>query len=138
MFTSARDVCQNILDQLRLSQLHSKLTETPYSAEVVVRKRFIKDSEGPHQSFLMPSNSAQIHDVKSRNEILEQENLSLLDFIKDREDTIKLLEEKLEINEANTLKNFKNANEEVKTLKTVIKNHNNEISNMKSVFFVKK
>ena len=96
MLASAQDACQNILDQLRHSNLNFKLIETPYSAEVIVRKRFIKESEGPNPYFVIPPPSSEINDFRNRNNILEQENIYSLNCIKEREDTIKLLEDKLE------------------------------------------
>ena len=110
MLSPAHDVCQQILNQLRLSQLNFKVIETPFSAEVVVRKRFVKDAEGPHQSFFTPL-SGQIDEVRIQNDHLEHENLSLLGQMKDHEDTIKLLEDKLELIEAKALKSFKSSNE---------------------------
>ena len=96
MLASAQDACQNILDQLRYSNLNFKLIETPYSAEVIVRKRFIKESEGPNPYFVIPPPSSEINDLRNRNNILEQENIYSLNCIKERVYTIKLLEDKLE------------------------------------------
>ena len=96
MVISAHQTCHQILDQLKVSQLNFKITETPYSAHVIVRKRFIKDSEGPHHNFPTSFPSVQIEGLQSRNDELERENLSLSDTLKTYEDTIRLLEGKLD------------------------------------------
>ena len=92
MVNSAHEVCHRILDQLKSSQLNFKITETPFSAEVIVRKRFIKNPEILHQSFVNPPPSDQISDdLESRNHFLQNENLSLSENLKVREDTIRRL-----------------------------------------------
>ena len=62
------------------------------------------------------------------------QNLCILNCIKDRDVTIKLLEDKLKQNEADALKNFKITEEQVKVHKSVNKNHASEMS--KELWFV--
>ena len=90
------DVCHKILYQLQLSQPNFKVIESPYSAEIVLRTRFIK---GPAESFLESTTSLKNEDLEkleNENEILEHENLQLRDSLKDRSETMKLIEEKIE------------------------------------------
>ena len=104
-------VCHQIIDQIKLSQLNFKITETPFSAEIIVRKRFLKNSEGPDPSFSTPSSDSQIEDLETRIEALQQENFSVSENPRVRAYTIRLLEGRLEKNEANALKNFKEKND---------------------------
>ena len=100
--------------------MNFKIT-APFSAEIIVRKRFLKNSEGPDPSFSTPSSDSQIEDLETRIEALQQENFSISENPRVREYTIRLLEGRLEKIEANALKNFKEKNDLVKTLKTVIR-----------------
>ena len=103
------DVCHRILYQLQLSQLNFKVTETSYSAEIVLRKRFIKNSRGPAESFLESTTSVKNEDLEkleNENEVLEHQNLQLRDSLKDGSETMKLLEEKIERSETQAMANF--------------------------------
>ena len=60
------------------------------------------------------------------------ENLQLKDNLKNTIETVKLLEEKIERSETQAVANFKKLDSEAKSLKSVIKNNNQEISQLKS------
>ena len=42
---SAQDVCHQLMYELRMSNLHFTLSQTPYSVQIVIRKHFLKDKK---------------------------------------------------------------------------------------------
>ena len=50
MVTTAIQTCENLLKQIRASNLNFIIHETPYSTKVCLRKRYIKDASGPSSS----------------------------------------------------------------------------------------
>ena len=144
MVTSASETCGNLLLQIRASNLNFVLHETPYSAQICLRKRFIKDANGPSNavSSTLSLKTSQLEEgigalQNENNELktkLEQSELDVSDY----RDTVAILEEKVEKAEANlykfitTNKNAeKDKNEEIKLLKGVIKNSTDELQNNK-------
>ena len=71
---SPQDVCHQLLYELRMSNLHYALSETPHSVQIVIRKRFLKDKTGPakppSQFF---SQDQELQRVDSRNILLKAE-----------------------------------------------------------------
>ena len=47
MGISAHEACHHLLHQLRLSNLHFVISETPYSAQIMLRKRFFEGNYWP-------------------------------------------------------------------------------------------
>ena len=123
-FTTAQEVCQSVLDQLRNSNLNFKICETPFSAEVILRKKFTRDQQGPTDSFMLASGAVE--------NSLQEENQILRDNLNSREATIQILEEKMEKIEATALKEFKKRNDEILSYKSVISKHGSELSSLKA------
>ena len=145
MAVSAQNVCQQLLEQLRFSNLNFMISETPYSAQIFLRKRFLKNANGP--AFKIPPNSSS--NPEFRDQILEQtkildENSNLKTKIKElgaanktANESVPLLEEKLAKAEASALKCFKEKSEEILTLKSVVKNKTHEIDNSRKDLSIK-
>ena len=100
---SPQDVCHQLLYELRMSNLHYALSETPHSVQIVTRKRFLKDKTGPAKP---PSHffyqDQELQRVDSRNILLKAEISDLKENIVDLEaqckschETVKILEEKI-------------------------------------------
>ena len=51
MVTPAADVSDKLLQYLKLSNLHYVVAETPFSVEIKIKKKFVKDFLGPQPSF---------------------------------------------------------------------------------------
>jgi chromosome segregation ATPase len=145
MAVSAQNVCQQLLEQLRFSNLNFMISETPYSAKIFLRKRFLKNANGP--AFRIQPNSSSTPEFL--DQILEQtkildENSNLKTKIKElgaanktANVTIPLLEEKLAKAEASALKCFKEKSEEILTLKSDVKNKTHEIENSRKDLSIK-
>ena len=103
------------------------LSETPYSAQIIIRKRFLKDVACPDPSFdATAANETIVKDyevLKESNCLLENE-INELKLASEREkETIAILEEKLAKAEAAALKSFEKSNIELSTLKKANKSH---------------
>ena len=136
MVTSESQVCQQVLDHLRSSNLNFLVTETPFSATINVRKRFLKSSQGSVALSNLCSTEA-IHMLE--NESLKNEVVSLREALnqsevnhKSTEETCSILEQKISKIEAAALKAFEEKNSDVTTLKNVIKNNKSENMKLKS------
>ena len=138
MAVTAPEVCHQLLYQLRLSNLNFVISETPYSAQILLRKRFLKDVEGPACPNLTNqfSNSKNLED---ENKVIKEEKNDLVDKVRELEssrktatETLHLLEEKIAKAEAAALKCYQEKNHEVATFKTVVKNHNDELARLKA------
>ena len=136
MAASANEVCHHLLHQLRLSNLNFVLSETPYSAQIILRKRFLKEFTGP--SFQISSNSTvtqEIQDLIKQNDLLSKENacfLNQLESIRNNSrETIDILEEKISKAEAAALQSYKEKNTESGIFKKLVKDLNDEIANNK-------
>ena len=67
MVTSAQDVCHQLLNHLRLSNLNFLVSETPFSAQIFLRKRFVKEATGPswpQQSPIFPTSHKNLNQVE--------------------------------------------------------------------------
>ena len=83
----AHRVCEEYLTILRRSQLNYLVNETPYSAHISIRKKFLKDARDlSNVTFAIGGN----------NENLNIENCFLNQRCKDLEDRIRYLEEDTE------------------------------------------
>ena len=81
--SSPHNACGQILFSLKMSKLNYVVKETPYSAYVTIRKKFIQSHEAIQPPFM------NIHDEKSN--ISEKEMDSLKERNKDLETKIALL-----------------------------------------------
>ena len=127
---AAQEVFHQLMYQLRSSNLNFILSETPYSAQILLRKRFLKEASGPSSNF---SSLNQNHDTE-----LQNKNDSLAKLVQDlslsnesSKETVNILEDKIAKIEAEAMKNYKDSSDKVDTLKGVIKNHKIEIENIK-------
>ena len=59
MTTTASEIFQLLVQKLRQGHLNFHLTETPYSAQILIRKRFLKDKTCPSPSFFSDVNKFQ-------------------------------------------------------------------------------
>ena len=133
MGVSPHKVSQQLINHLRLSNLHFKMTETPYSAQIILKKRFLKEASGP--SVEMLQSVPGLADQEFRDQNLHDQNMFLLkeisklnNQIKEEEfvnsksnETVALLTEKLGKAEDCALKSVKAKNEEFIVLKTLQK-----------------
>ena len=133
MTVSAQEVCHQLLYQLRQSNLNFQVSETPYSAQILLRKRFLEESLGPAPYFNLPSTQNN-HDLEDQLDTFAEENTVLLNRLADLEqtrkserDTVKILEEKVAKVEAAALKSFEKSALEISTLKNANKNLNLEL-----------
>ena len=123
---SATAVCQLLLNQLRSKNLNFIISETPYSAQILLRKRFVKEASGPawaknaENEFENTKNTGDDRSEMFKN--LEKNNQSLSDI-----NTI--LENKLAMAEASANKAFKEKADEITILKKNIKTNKDEINN---------
>jgi hypothetical protein len=113
MAVSPHDVCDQLLQQLRLSNLNFVVSETPYSAKICLRKRFVKEANGPDVPNLPskaklcdPHLENQIQHLESKNSILKTHIIDLEAVKETFKETANLLEEKLSKAEASALKSF--------------------------------
>ena len=137
MVNSAQDVCHQLLNLLRLSNLNFLVSETPYSAQIMLRKRFVKEATSPswpQKSPIFPTsheNLDQVEQVQEENNLLQTRIHELEGNLKSSNDTIIILEEKVSKAEASALKSFNEKSDEVALLKTTIKNHHSEVNTMR-------
>ena len=145
MATSAREICEKLLLEIRASNLNFVVHETPYSAQICLRKRFIKEANGPSTSISSSSPTLKTTELEDSIAALQNEKDDLETKLEESErnsssymDTIAILEEKVEKAEAglyNYMAKNRNSenekNQEIKVLKGAIKNTNDELQNKK-------
>ena len=123
MATSATAVCQLILNQLRSSNLNFIVSETPYSAQIMLRKRFVKEASGPAWAkapkdlYETPNN--MVDDQSELIKTLEQNNQSL-------SESNSLLENRLAMAVASAYKAFNEKADEIAILKNNMKTNKSE------------
>ena len=112
------------------------LSETPYSAQIIIRKRFLKEVSSPDPSFDV--DTAANEPIEKENEILKESNcmlkneISELKLVSEREkETIAILKEKVAKSEAAAIKSFEKSNIELSTLKKANKSLNNNLEEVK-------
>ena len=92
MGISAHHVSQQLLNQVRLSNLNFKISETPYSAEIILRKRFVKEASGPaafQVPLSIPVKQELCDDLKYKIAFLVNENSNLKNQIKELDSAYK-------------------------------------------------
>ena len=133
---TAHQVCENLLLQVKNSQLNFHLSETPYSINLSLRKRFLKEStrsKALDLSLAIPD-AALYKENETLKTLLEEKETEIEAF----KGTINIIENKVEHAEAEVLthfkelqnlkKKFEKEKEENALLKEVIKNHSEEMS----------
>ena len=135
---SAHDVCHQLLYQLRMFNLHFAISETPHSVQIMMRKRFLRDSKGPATFFLKISALQDYEILEHQNHLLnteisklKEENEMLQSQNKSSSETVEILEEKLAKVEAAAFKTYEDKNRETHTLKYSLRNLKNELENTK-------
>ena len=133
----AQSVCQQLISQLKLSHLNYLVTETPYSAQITIRKRFLKEYSGPNSNFFLFGSDvknleSQIKELTDENAILKKEIANEKDAKKIDKDNIEVLEGKIKHAEAEALKAYERSKVETSSLKNVNKNLNTEHEQLKS------
>ena len=118
---TAHEMFQQLVQQLYSSHLHFHLTETPFSAQILVRKKFLKD--GTSSTALNFQNEEIGH---LNNKIAE-----LQKQVKDSSDIINNLEKKLGQAEAQALKVYEENKTKMEALKSSIKNSDLLAKNVK-------
>ena len=144
MAASPHETCEILLNQVKNSKLNFILSETPYSVNICLKKRFVK--EFPHQSYHSEISSLP-YTTCDRNLVEENTNLkahveSLLEEKASERHLIKILEEKVAKAEAEAYRHLKelktstDALEKEKTnnavTKKVIEDLNKEITKNKN------
>ena len=105
MAASAHNVCQKVLNNLRLSNLNFMISETPYSAQILLRKRFLKEVSGPESSFDIGGNdSDHKRGLANENSMLRKEIEDIEEKIESDREIVKILEEKVAKAEAAAFK----------------------------------
>ena len=126
MTTSASATFQHLVLKLYQSQLHFCLTETPYSAQIVIRKRYLKDQSGP--SLLFSS------DETTENDEIDDLNVEIIELKKTVESSKKIietLESKVTNAEAQALKSFDVKKAEILALKSSLKKSEDKIHTLR-------
>ena len=115
MATSAAAVSQQVLNKLRSSNLNFLVSETPYSAQIFLQKRFVKEASGPDWAIEdQNKNAVNIgdHHMEIVNN-LEKTHKSL-------SETNKLLENKLAKTEGSAYKAFTEKADEIAVWKNTV------------------
>ena len=128
MTTSASATFQHLVLKLYQSQLHFCLTETPYSAQIFTRKRYLKDQSGP--SLLFSS------DKNSQNDEIDDLNVQVSELKKTVESStkiIEILENKIDNAETQALKAFEEKTTEILALKSSLKKVKTKLMLLKNI-----
>jgi hypothetical protein len=75
--SSPHNACGQILFFLKMSKLNYVVKETPYSAYVTIRKKFIQSSEGLPEPIAVKTNVEEVEKVKHELNILRVKNIEL-------------------------------------------------------------
>ena len=124
---SAQDVCHQLLYELRMSNLHFALSETPHSVQILIRKRFLNDKQGPAKPTPQPSFHEQVNLLETENSDLKVRIEELEVVNKSSKDTANILEQKITKIEAAALKSFEERKLESATMKNALKNAKSEL-----------
>ena len=121
MTTTANEIFRQLVQTLYSSNLHFHLSETPFSAQILIRKKFLKDriTDPSSTSSFSQTETAQnqIRELQKNNEISSN--------------TINRLEQKLEHAESKASKAFDEKKIVIETLKSSLKNSGLEVKNLK-------
>ena len=126
MTTAASATFHHLVLKLYQSQLHFCLTETPYSAQIVIRKRYIKDQSGPSLQFSSDKNA--------ENDEIQELNVQVSELKKTVENSnkiIEILENKVAKAETQALKAFEEKKTGILALKKSLKKSEDEMKTFK-------
>ena len=134
----AQNTCENLVNQIKNSKLNFFISETPYSVNICMKKRFIKEFSS-NNSFLLQEIDVLSSDSEKSNLIEENKVLKLqleksqAENVADKK-VIEMLEEKMEKAESEVYSHFKEtkkvreALEKVTGDETVLKNVINDLN----------
>ena len=128
MGISAHEACHHLLHQLRLSNLHVVISETPYSAQIMLRKLFLKEITGPSMKI---SSSSTFTKESQENDCLRNQIQQLESNINSSKETIDILEEKISKVESAALKSYEEKSAELAKLRNLVKGLNIEVASNK-------
>ena len=137
---TAHDVCHRLFYMLRISNLNYVITETPYSAQITLRKRFIKDKTGPASpNFLLGHDHEhdhvhtlqQVEHIKEENRVLLEQQKELETSYMKSQEIVDILEEKVSKAESNSLRAFKHNSEQVLVYKNLVKSCDGQMEALK-------
>ena len=111
---TAHETFQQLVQKLHTSHLHFHLTETPFSAQILIRKKFLKDRIG--------SSSTTPNFVSEEISMLNIKIVELQKQVKDSSDIINMMEKKLGQAQAEALKVYEENKTKVEALKSSMKN----------------
>ena len=74
LFKTPQEACNEILQVLRCSNLNFLVSESPYSVQICLRKRFLKDTPRPIKKDSSCENNlaAKIQALEDENKILKE------------------------------------------------------------------
>ena len=116
MTVPASETFQQLVLKLYQSQLHFYLSETPYSAQITIRKRFLKDKDGPSPMF--SSNSTPQNDEV---ENLTTQIIELKKTVENSSEVIEILEKKLATAETQAFKAFEEKKTQISVLNSSVR-----------------
>ena len=122
MEATANEMFQQLVQTLYASHLHFYLSETPFSAQICIRKKFLKDG---------PTSNASPTGFNSLNETAFIQIKELQKKVESSDEIINILESKLEEAESKVLKAFNDKKIEIDTLKNSIKKSDQEVRNLR-------
>ena len=111
---TAHETFQQLVQNLYTSNLHFHLTETPFSAQILIRKKFLKNRIG-QSSTTLNFQSEEINYLNNKIAELQKQ-------VKDSNDIANTLEKKLGQAEAEALKVYEENKTKMEALKSSIKN----------------
>ena len=111
---TAHETLQQLVQNLYTSNLHFHLTETPYSAQILIRKKFLKNRIG-QSSTTLNFQSEEINYLNNKIAELQKQ-------VKDSNYIANILEKKLGQAEAEALKVYDENKTKMEALKSSIKN----------------
>ena len=129
MTTTASEIFQLLVQKLRQAELNFHLTETPYSAQILIRKRFLKDKTCPSPLFFSDVNRFQ-----NKKETVDDGHVEELQkTVQNSNEMIDTLKSKVAEAERQTLKIFEDNKTEISLIKNSLKKSENENKNFKKV-----
>ena len=141
--STPRDVCENLVHQVKVSNLNFTLNETPFTVNLCIRKSFTKDFD-PLNILNLPKSVPEAEQSAHVNALLE-ENEKLKNAVEDKDANIKSLKDKVKTleeagakTESDLYKHRKKMEAQSKTiednkvLENVMKNLNGEVSRLSS------
>ena len=134
MAAGAKEVLNDIIQDIKESNLNFSMNITPFSAYITLRSSFTKNFVPPVNS----KNSASTDkNQRAENHALTEENAELLDKVEILVENnmsstakIKVLEEKISKSEASASKSCEEKRQEIISLKLSLKNKDSELANL--------